>query len=304
MSNYQNAFFNRGPSPLARFTFFALLAVAVMIADHRFQALGAVRFVVTAVLTPIEQLLALPGSTARRLDKYFGDQHDLVNENLSLRKQIVGLTASGQQSALVLAERTQLDALSIAAARLAATGEIAEIVRDARNPFARKVIVNKGRSHGILAGQPVIDGNGVVGQITAVGLTSAEVTLSTEKDQAAPVMVLRNGYRAMAIGTGSAGLIDVPYIPIGADVQVGDALVTSGIDGTYPAGLAVAKILSVDRNPAFPFAKISAEPTAGVDRHRFVNILTQGVPHDYPRPDIEAPPPLDIKKRGGPRKAL
>lgn len=287
MSDYQDHFFTRGPSPLARFTFFALIAVGVMIADHRFQALGAARFVVSAVLTPIEQVLAIPGAVVRQASTYFSDQQNLINENLMLRKQVVELTARGQQAELVLAERTQLDALKVASARLATEGLVAEIVRDARNPFARKVIVNQGRSQGVLPGQAVIDGNGVVGQVTAVGLTSAEVTLSTEKDQAAPVMVLRNGLRAIAVGTGSAGMIDVPYIPIGADVQVGDALVTSGIDGTYPAGLAVAKIVSVDRNPEFRFAKISAEPTAGVDRHRFVKVLTQGVLHDYPRPDIE-----------------
>lgn len=302
MSAHQDDFFTRGPSPLARFVFFSLLAVGVMIADHRFQALGTVRFAVNAILTPVEQLLAMPGSLMRRAGNYLTEQNTLVAENQMLRKQVVTLTARGQQAELLLSERETLDALKAASARVSNAALVAEVIRDARNPFARKVIVNQGRSQGVAPGQAVIDAAGVVGQVTAVGLTSAEVTLSTEKDQAAPVMVPRNGLRAIAVGTGSAGTIDVPYVPIGADVQVGDALVTSGIDGTYPAGLAVAKIVSVDRNPAFPFAKISAEPSGGVDRHRFVTILTQGVPHDYPRPDIAPPAPTETKKRGGARK--
>ncbi|MEO8101965.1 MAG: rod shape-determining protein MreC [Betaproteobacteria bacterium] len=288
MHAYQDNFFARGPSPLARLTFFALIAIGVMVADHRFQALPFVRLGVSAVITPIEQTLLFPGTVARRAGEYLSNQSRLIDENARLKAEVLELAAASQQSKLVRAEQTYLGALAGADKRFGDRGIVAEIIRDARNPFARKVIIDKGLSQGLTAGLAVIDGKGVVGQVTAVGILSSEVTLTTEKDQAVPVMVVRNGLRAIAVGTGREGTIDVPFIPVGADVQVGDALVTSGIDGTYPAGLSVGLVTIVDKNPAFPFARISANPAAGTDQYRFVRVLTQQELHDYPRPDVKA----------------
>ena len=259
-----------------------------MVADHRFQALALVRLGVSAVITPIEQALLFPGTVARRMGEYFANQTRLIDDNARLKAEVLELAAANQQSKLIRAEQTYLGALAAVDKRFGNRGIVAEIIRDARNPFARKVIIDKGLSQGLTAGLAVIDGKGVVGQVTAVGILSSEVTLTTEKDQAVPVMVVRNGVRAIAVGTGREGTIDVPFIPVGADIQVGDALVTSGIDGTYPAGLAVALITIVDKNPAFPFARISANPAAGTDQYRFVKVLTQQELRDYPRPDLKA----------------
>ncbi len=302
MSTYQENFFARGPSSLARLTFFSLIAIAVMVADHRFQALSFVRLGVSAVITPIEQALALPGVVAKRAAEYFSDQQRLIEENARLKAEVLELAATSQQSKLIRAEQTYLGALAAADKRFGDRGIVAEIIRDARNPFARKVIIDKGLSHGLSAGLAVIDGKGVVGQLTAVGMLSSEVTLTTEKDQAVPVMVVRNGIRAIAVGTGREGTIDVPFIPVGADIQAGDALVTSGIDGTYPAGLSVAVISQVEKNPAFPFARISANPAAGTDQYRFVKILTQQELQDYPRPDVRPDEKRPIRERGSATK--
>jgi rod shape-determining protein MreC len=296
MSAYQDNFFTRGPSPLARLTFFALIAIVIMIADHRFRALAVVRLGVSAVLTPIEQVLALPGALGRRMGTYFTDQQRLVAENRELTAKVLELSAAGQQARLVQLEKNYADLLQAAKARFGDRGVIGEIIRDARDPFSRKVIIDKGTSQGIKPGLAVIDGDGVVGQVTAVGLLSAEVTLSTEKDQSVPIMVVRNGLRAVAVGTGRDGMIDVPFIPLGADIQAGDQLVTSGIDGTYPPGLAAATVIQVDKNPALPFAKVTAQPAAAPDHHRFVKVLTLEEIQDYPRPDVGA----DKKREAGP----
>ncbi len=286
MSAYSEPFFTRGPSPLARLTFFSLAAIAIMIADHRFQLLSVVRFGVSAVLTPVEQTLMLPGVAARGIGAYFSEQQRLVLENRELRNQVLELAAQSQQAKLLLAEKNYADTLADASTRFGGRGVLAEIIRDARNPFARKIIINKGTTKGLSAGLAVITGSGVVGQITTVGLLSAEVTLTTEKDQSEPVMVVRNGLRAIAVGTGREGAIDVPFIPLGADIRIGDALVTSGIDGTYPAGLAVATVTQVEKNPAFPFAKVSAQPALAPDHHRFIMVLMRAERQDYPRPDV------------------
>ncbi|MEP7156159.1 MAG: rod shape-determining protein MreC [Betaproteobacteria bacterium] len=288
MSAYQENFFTRGPSPLARLTFFSLIAIAVMVADHRFQALGWVRMGVSAVLSPIEFALHWPTSAIRKVSVYFDDQQVLVAENRDLKEKLLQLSSANSQAMLLRTEQSQIEALKGAAKRFAEQGQIAEIIRDARNPYARKIVIDKGTRDGIAAGRAVIDGAGVVGQVTAVGLLTAEVTLTTEKNQSVPVMVLRNGLRAVAVGAGRDGTIDVPFIPVGADIQTGDQLVTSGIDGTYPAGLSVATISVVDKNTSLSFARIVALPVASAASHRLVKVLTHEELAAYPKPDLQA----------------
>ena len=302
MSAYQENFFSRGPSPLARLTFFSLVSIAIMIADHRFQALAFLRLGVSVVLAPIEQTLMLPGKTMQRMGMYFSDQDRLTAENATLKAQVMELSAGHQQAQLIRSERKYFESLSDANKRFGDRGVIAEIIRDARNPFVRKVIIDKGSSHGLRPGLAVIDGTGVVGQLTAVGVLTSEVTLSTEKNQSVPVMALRSGLRAIAVGSGRDGTIDLPFIPVGADIQAGDALVTSGIDGTYPAGLSVAVVTGVDRNPAFQFARISAKPVSGIDQQRFVKVLMQEELQNYPRPDVKADDGKPGRERATPKR--
>jgi len=147
----------------------------------------------------------------------------------------------------------------------------------------------------------VIDGQGVVGQVTSVGTFTSEVTLVTEKDQSVPVMLVRNGLRAIAVGSGKDGSIDVPFMPVSADIQNGDMFVTSGIDGTYPPGLLVAQVTSVEKNAAYVFAKIAAKPAAGVVSHRYVMVLP--VPAAGPaRPEAKAEEGKAGKGRTGQRR--
>ncbi len=287
MSAFQEPFFTRGPSPLARLTFFTLVAIAIMIADHRFQALSFARMGIGAVLNPVEQALMVPGQIFSRGAAYFSDQDRLLTENRELNQKVLALAAEGQQGRLILAEKPYLDVLGLAQQRFSGTGLIAEVIRDARSPYTRKIIINKGMTQGVTAGLAVIAGDGVVGQVTAVGVMSSEVTLSTEKDQTLPVLIVRNGLRAIAIGSGRGdGTIDVPSLPLGSDVQIGDQIVTSGIDGTYPPGLGVAVVSQVEKNPAFSFAKIVAQPVAAAAHHRFVKVMLKDPAQTYPKPDV------------------
>lgn len=287
---YQEPFFTRGPSPLAKLTFFALLAIVVMIADHRFRALDALRLAVSVVLHPVERAVALPGELAARVTDYFTSQDKLLADNRALELKVLELSAASQQARLLKSEHERLVRLAQANDRLAKPGEqagvIAEIIRDARNPFNRRIIIDKGMAHGLKGGLPVIDGSGVVGQVTALGTLTAEVTLITEKDQSVPVMLVRNGLRAVSVGMGKEGTIDVPFMPASADIQNGDLFVTSGIDGLYPPGLAVATITSVEKNAALPFARITGTPASGADSHRFVMVLTNPSAANYPVPDV------------------
>ena len=185
---------------------------------------------------------------------------------------------------MLRAEHQRILAMSERRSRYDDHGLVAEVIYNARNPFTRKIVIDKGLTDSIQAGMPVIDGDGVVGQVTSVGTFTSEVTLVTEKDQSVPVLITRNGLRAIAVGSGKDGSIDIPFMPTAADVQTGDLFVSSGIDGTYPAGLVVARVTSVDRSGAYVFAKITAKPAAGVENHRFVLVLALP-PSAPPRPE-------------------
>jgi rod shape-determining protein MreC len=293
------SFFHRGPSPLARLTFFMLAAIALMIADHRFNALETVRRSLSVLAHPIQQLAALPSQGLGRIGDYFASQDRLLRENQSLKAKVLEQSALSQEARLLKAEQERLLGMAPGKSRYADQGMFAEVLYNARNPFTRKIIVDKGMSAGVQPGMPVIDGEGVVGQVTNVANFTAEVTLVTEKDQSVPVMLLRNGLRAVAVGSGKDGAIDVPFMPVSADIQNGDVLVTSGIDGTYPPGLMVAQVTSVDKNAAFVFAKVMARPAAGVENHRYVMVLAMP-PAAVARPETRSD---DARKPGKDRSA-
>ena len=267
------AFFHRGPSPLARLTFFTIAAVALMIADHRFHALETVRLSLSVFAHPVQQFAAMPGAALGRVGDYFASQERLLRENQELKAKILEQSAAAQEARLLKAEQAHLLSMAPGKSRYSDNGIVAEVLYTARNPFTRKIVVDKGLTHSIQSGMPVIDATGVVGQVTNVGTFTCEVTLVTEKDQSVPVMLVRNGLRAVAVGSGKDGSIDIPFMPSSADVQNGDMFVTSGIDGTYPPGLVVARVTSVEKNAAYVFAKIVARPAAGVDNHRYVMVL-------------------------------
>ena len=287
------AFFHRGPSPLARVTFFTLAAIALMIADHRFHALETVRLSLSVLAHPLQELAMLPGEAVGRVADYFTSQERLLGENLKLKKTVLEQAAAAQESKLLKAEEAHLLGMTSGTSRYVENGIIAEVLYTARNPFTRKIVVDKGLTNSIQPGMPVIDGSGVVGQVTNVGTFTSEVTLVTEKDQSVPVMIVRNGLRAIAVGSGKDGSIDIPFMPVSADVQNGDVFVTSGIDGTYPPGLVVAEVTSVQKDAARVFAKISAKPAAGVDYHRYVMMLSLSP---------ASAPPHDAKADDSPRK--
>ncbi len=280
-------FFHRGPSPLARLTFFTLAAVVLMIADHRFKALETVRLSLSVLAHPVQQLASMPAEALGRTADYFTTQHRLLRENQELKLKILEQAAAAQESKLLRAEQQQLLGMTPGKSRYAEGGLLAEILYNARNPFTRKIIVDKGLVHGLKAGMPAIDGEGVVGQVTHVGTLTSEVTLLTEKDQSVPVMLVRNGLRAIAVGSGKHGSVDIPFVPNSADVQNGDLFVTSGIDGTYPPGLLVATVTSVEKNAAYAFAKIAAKPAGGVENHRYVLLLPPPAA-GLPRPETKA----------------
>lgn len=267
-------FFKRGLQPTARLAIFSGLALILMVADGHYRYLNALRSTLAVAINPLQHAMNAPVRLSAKVGDFFVAQGRLKSENAGLKEQQLVLAARMLQYQAVQAENLQLRNLLQARTRHGQHTTLAEILYSGRDPFARKIIVDRGSLHGVLPGQVATDHVGVIGQVTHVSPATSEVTLITDKDQAVPVQNVRNGLRAVVFGNGELGTLDMPFMPFSADLQPGDQLVTSGIDGTYPPGLPVAVVSKVERNAAYLFAKISCMPAAGPDRQRQILILS------------------------------
>ncbi|WP_034298289.1 rod shape-determining protein MreC [Herbaspirillum sp. RV1423] len=279
--------FKQGASARARAGFFALIAVVMLVVDSRMHALSMVRQAVGTVLYPFQVVALIPRDAAYKVGDYFNSLSALQKENDALRRQQAMNAQLLQQERQMAAENSQLRNLLNMQQRVNSKSVVGEILYDARDPFTRKIILNRGSQQGVATGQPVIDEIGIVGQVTRVFPFTSEVTLLTDKDQAIPVQVLRNGLRSVAYGRGQSGVLDLRFMAANADIQKGDALVTSGIDGVYPPGLSVATVQQVETKSTDAFAHIVCLPAAGIDRHKQLLILLVEQ-NTAPRPDPES----------------
>jgi rod shape-determining protein MreC len=290
------AFFHRGPSPLARLAFFGLISLALLFLDTRYRYLENIRQVAAAVLYPLQRAALLPGEAIAEGARYFASQRALGDENAELKRRLVEQGSATQDLTLARAENARLKALLEVRARYGGAATAAELLYSARDPFSQKVFIDKGADAGLKPGEAVIDAHGVVGQLTRVFPYMAEVTLVTDKDHAVPVKVERSGVRSVLYGAGAGRSPELRFTAPNADIRIGDVLVTSGIDGTYPPGLAVAEVATLERETGEMFARITTMPLGGVDRSEHLLVLGQSAAI-APRP--EAPVDADVAKKGG-----
>lgn len=293
-------FFKRGPSLLTRLSFFAALSLILLYADARFHYMESMRKVVAVVLFPLQNLADVPGELGSRVSSFFVTQSSLQRDNERLARENFLNAGLLQTQQALIAENQHLRALLEMQERTEQSSVSAEILYFGRDPFSRKVIVDKGASQDIEEGAAVVDDTGLIGQVSRAFPWTAEVALITDREQVVPVQIVRNGLRAVVFGTGYDGALDLRFMPVNAEIENGDVLVTSGIDGVYPAGLPVAVVSNIERNAAYPFAKITCTPTAGVNRHKQVLVLSRLAPlPDYP---AASEPAQGAKPRLKPRK--
>jgi len=277
-------FFKRGPAPLVRLFFFASLSLALLVIDARFRYVEGLRSWLALAAYPLQRAATAPIDLAMRVGDYFSTQASLIEENERLRERALANAQDAQRYQAAQAEAAELRRLIGAGEKLQVQATPAEVLYLSRDPYSHKLFIDRGAVQGVQAGSPVADDTGVVGQVTRVHPLVSEVTLLTNPDQAIPVEVLRNGLRAVAFGGGNSGTRELRYMPANAEVHTGDRLVTSGIDGVYPAGLAVGTVISVERDEEHSFARVICKPAAGVDRGRYVLVLTSETVRP-PRPD-------------------
>ena len=270
-------FFNRGPSQAVRLIFFSLLSLLLLFVDARYKYLELARDALSIPVQSVQNMAALPSALWQRASDFLVAQSTLINDNAQLQQQHLQDAAQLQQLQTLQEENLHLHKLFQVQQEASYPMHLAKIAYVGHDIFNRKLLLIKNEHANVQAGQVVIDSSGVVGQVTRIYPLLYEVTLVTDKDHAVPVQVLRNGLRAIVFGSGDISELSLRYMPINSDIQEGDTLVTSGIDGTYPPGIPVATISKIERGPAYPFARIRCTPIAGVDKHRHLLILT-GLP--------------------------
>jgi rod shape-determining protein MreC len=293
-------FFKQGPSALSKLMVCSALALFLMVADARFRITQPVRSTVATVLFPLQWLVMQPVLAVRSAQEYVTSLDTAVSSEEAARRKLILQSQRANQVEQLTIENTQLRKLLSLRERLSTPSVPAEVLYDAADPYTRKVIIDKGMAQGIEVGSPVIDESGVLGQVTRVHPLISEVTLVTDADQAIPVLNTRTGVRGITTGDagrhGSGGL-ELRYMAANADIQPGDLLTTSGVDGVYPPGIPVAKVEKVERRPDSAFARIVCRPQALVDGARHVMVLKLMLTQIPARPAPEDPPPV-LKRPG------
>ena len=249
------------------------------------------RVAVAAALYPVQWLALRPVVWAQGGGKYFESlKRSQSSEEAALYKLGLQSQRASQVEQLLL-ENTRLRALLTLRERVSTPSQAAQVLYDAADPYTRKVIIDRGLLDGIVAGSPVLDEAGVLGQVTRVYPATSEVTLITDREQAIPVLNTRTGSRGVAFGDPAlrANALELRFMAANIDVQVGDLLTTSGVDGVYPPGLPVAKVAKVDRRVESAFARISCEPVALVSGVVHVMVLQPVASQIAPQPVVPTP---------------
>lgn len=263
-----------GPSVTLRAILLLIASVAVMVADHRWQHLEAMRGVLESyVIYPLRYTINLPVDFFRWADQGLSSHQFLLQENLELKEQQLRAQVSLQKLSVLERENDRLREMLGAQPKVGERMLVAELLVIDLDPNRQQVVINKGADQGVYRGQPIIDAWGVMGQVIHVAGTSATAMLISDPNHAIPVQINRNELRTTAFGLGYGGRLELRHIPHNADIEPGDLLVTSGLGGRFPANYPVGRIVEIDRPVGETFARVIAEPVAHLDRSREVLLV-------------------------------
>ena len=291
-------FFKQGATPLHKLIFFACLSILMMFCDVRWQLTQPLRSMFSLALAPIQWMAQQPGQFSARVEVFFQDKGEAQEEALLAKKQLLAQALHASQVDQLLLENKQLRALLDLKERVQTQGQVAQVIYDAADPFTRKVILDKGSFSGIHVSSPVMDEAGIVGQVTRVYPLISEVTLIIDKNHSIPVLNNRTGARGVAFGeSAGAPLLELRYMAANADIQENDILSTSGVDGVYPAGVPVAKVIKIEKSADSMFARILCEPMGRAQGVRHLMVLEPVGLELPPRPDADIVKPAP--KNGG-----
>jgi rod shape-determining protein MreC len=277
--------------------FFSALALFLMVADARFKVTQPLRAAVSTVLYPVQWLAMRPVLLAQNGSAYFESLHSAQRSEEDTRKKLALQAQRAAQVEQLSLENTRLRKLLALRAQITTTAQAAEVLYDAADPYTRRIVIDKGLTQGIKPGSPVIDEVGVLGQVTRVYPLVSEVTLVIDREHTIPVLNTRTGARSVVYGdpVSQGGSLELRFMAGNADVQQGDILATSGVDGVYPAGLSVARIDKIERRADSAFARIHCQPLALIHSTKHVMVLDP-VSAQIPDRPVPAPAPAVGKK--------
>ncbi|ARU55954.1 MAG: rod shape-determining protein MreC [Pseudomonadales bacterium] len=253
-----------------------ILSVTLMVLDYRFERVDGFRQMLSSILTPIQWLSDLPQSMMSWGGTSLKTREQLLDENDALQVQIAVLERKVQKLVALAVENNRLRELLNASSQIDDSVIVAELIGINPDPFVHQVMLNKGNSDGVQVGQAVLDSNGLMGQVIEVSELTSRVLLISDTAHAVPVQASRNGVRAIAVGKGSIGELELANVPDTADIREGDLLISSGLGGRFPAGYPVAEVASVRHDPGQPFASVLVRPSAKLNQSRLVLIVFKG----------------------------
>lgn len=265
--------FNRGPTLESRLLIVVVLSLGLLISDGLYGVFKPVRSLLITIVSPVQYIASLPAVMLDASSDRIISQEQLIAENDKLVQQLVALQADNQRYQSLLAENEQLRKLLGAPLQNDLPKTVAELMAVDNNPYSLQVLINQGSLNGVFNAQPVIDDQGVVGQIVDVAQTTARVLLVSDLSHAIPVRILRNNLRLIANGSGELNLLNIKHVSHSADIAEGDILVTSGLGNVFPEGYPVAVVSQIKRDEGRPFALVKAIPLARLDRLRYLLLL-------------------------------
>ena len=282
-------FFRQGLPALSRLLLFGVLSILLMAADHRLGLSQPIRASISVVLAPMQWLALLPQRASLALQDYFTGVDEARDVAQQYQTRTIAQAQRLQQAEQLLQENSHLRELLELRNDTTGPSKTVQVLYETTDPYTRNIVIDKGQLSGITPGSAVIDVAGVVGQVTRVYPLSSEVTLLTDREQSIPVLNARTGQRYIAAGdpVTLGGSLELRFVPAGADLQEGDLLTTSGIDGVYPAGLQVGRIRQVDRRTDTAFAKVHAVPMA---KARGRHMLVLPPVSDWPERPVKTEP--------------
>ncbi len=285
-------FFKQGPSALSKLMFFSALALFLMVADARFKVTQPARAAVATALHPVQWLAMRPVLMAQSISGYFVSLEGAQQSEAETYKKLALQAQRAAQVEQLSLENTRLRKLLTLREQITTPSQAAEVLYDAADPYTRRIVIDKGLARGIKLGSPVIDEAGVLGQVTRVYPLVSEVTLLIDREHAIPVLNTRTGARSVVYGDPvvHGGSLELRYMGGNADVQEGDILATSGVDGVYPAGLSVARIDKIERRADSAFARIYCQPMSLIHSTKHVMVLDPVAAQIPDRPVAVAPP--------------
>lgn len=279
--------------------FFVALALALILIDHHFTYLKPVRSWLGYLSAPVYNISSSTRFFNEWAESRIKSRDDLEGENKALRDKVLLLQRRLQKLAALTAENVRLRELLNSSALVADTVLIAEIVGIDPDPFRHEIVLDKGEKDGVVLGQPILDASGLMGQIIEVGPLTSRALLITDVSHATPVMVNRNGVRAIAVGGGKLDKLTLTYVPETADIKIGDLLISSGLGGRFPSGYPVGVVTRVEHDGGQPFAVVEARPTSQLDRvhHVLLVFQKQAEPRQPKQPQTTKDEAEDAKKK-------